>query len=345
MGTLPVPTVFVWHPGSLGDVLLARPAIRALRATYPRHALLLAAQEEIGRLLRNCGEIDGLFSIGHPALADLCAGSHRVQGVVGDALGRCEVAVCWLADQDGRVRQALEALGIPRVIVGSPHDTGVHAVHQADRFLEVLTPQEARSASWEPLHLPEPVVTEGRRRLGAVHRAQGEPCAVIHAGSGSPHKCCAPPLLAELITRLRDRRISPVLVVGPADGDLSARLQDLMPVALPTFQGLDLVGAAGLLAAADLYIGHDSGLTHLAAAVAMPTVALFGPTAVARWAPRGRAVAILSGPPCRCDGWLHIRACEEKPCLSIPVESVLATCHRLLQRRPQDQGVRVTRLP
>lgn len=145
--------------------------------------------------------------------------------------------------------------------------------------------------------------------------------------------------------RLRDGGFFPVLLVGPADGEMSARLQDLLPVPMPSFQDLGLKGAAGLLAAADLYIGHDSGITHLAAALAVPTVALFGPTTAARWAPRGRTVVTLSGPPCHCDGWLHIRACVEKPCLMIPVESVVAACRGVLQRRSQGQEVRVTRLP
>ncbi len=341
----PTPTVFVWHPGSLGDVLMARPAIRALRAAYPRHDLLLAAREEIGRLLHRCDEVDGWFSLDHPALADLCAGSHRVQGAIGEALGRCEAAVCWLTDQDGRVRQALEARGIPRVIVRSPHDIQVQSAHQAERFLETLSSLETGSRSWEALRLPVEVAEEGRRRLGSVRTAQGESCAMIHAGSGSPHKCCAPPLLAELITRLQDRGISPVLIVGPADGEVSARLRDLLPFSMASFQDEDLVAVAGLLAAADLYLGHDSGLSHLAAAVAVPTVALFGPTAATRWAPRGRAVATLSGPPCHCDGWLQIRACREKPCLSIPVESVLAACHDFLRCRPQAKGGQVMRLP
>lgn len=345
MSALPPPSVFVWHPGSLGDVLLARPAIRALRATYPRHDLLLAAQEDVGALLRDCGEVDGLVSLGHQGLAALAAGSDRVDGLVGAALSRCEAAVCWMADQDGRVRQRLEGLGIPRVIVRSPHGVDIQAVHQTQRFLETLSPLEAGVRSRASLRLPVEVAEEGRRRLTSIGVAEGDPCAVIHPGSGSPHKCCASTLLAGLVMRLRDRGVAPVLLVGPADGEVSARLHDLLPVPMPSFQDLDLRGAAGLLAAADLYIGHDSGITHLAAALAVPTVALFGPTMAARWAPRGRAVATLSGPPCHCEEWHQVRACREKPCLVIPVESVLAACRRFLQSRARDREVRVTHLP
>lgn len=334
MGARLPPVVFVWHPGSLGDVLLALPAIRALRTAYPRHDLLLAAQGEIGTVLRACAEIDGVFSIGGQGLADLCGGSAAVRGALGEALGRCEVAVCWLADHDDRVRRALDGLRIPLVVVRSPHASGVQAVHQSERFLETLGPLGAAvPVAWEPLGLPPQAAEEGRRRLRSSRPAEGGPRVVIHPGSGSPHKCCAATLQAERITRLRGGGLSPVLLVGPADGEVSARVLDLVPVPVPALRGLDLAQAAGVLAAADLYIGHDSGITHLAAAVGVPTVALFGPTPAARWAPRGQAVAALTGPPCRCDGWPAIRACLDKPCLMIPVESVLSTCRQGLSCR------------
>lgn len=344
MSTPSRPAVFLWHPGSMGDVLLALPAVRALRRAYPGHELLLVAKEEIGRLLRNCGEVDTLLSGEDQGLADLCAGLDRVQGTVGKALGRCEAAVCWLADRDGRIARSLDTLGIRHVVLRSPNDVAIRAVHQAERFLETLGPLAARVASPEPLRLPVALSEEGRRRLSSLRAAGKGPCVVIHPGSGSPHKCCAPALLAELITGLRHRGAFPVLLAGPADGDAAARLRDLVPATIPFVQGFDLQHAAGLLAAADLYIGHDSGMTHLAAGLAVPTVALFGPTDGERWAPRGRTVRVLTGSPCRCVGWPQVQACTAKPCLVIRVESVLEACCHVVTRLSQDQEVRATRL-
>ena len=59
------------------------------------------------------------------------------------------------------------------------------------------------------------------------------------------------------------------------------------------FEGLEAV--AGLIACADLYIGNDSGLTHMAAALGAPTVAVFGPTDPGTWRPLGRVVRVLRG--------------------------------------------------
>jgi ADP-heptose:LPS heptosyltransferase len=68
------------------------------------------------------------------------------------------------------------------------------------------------------------------------------------------------------------------------------------------FSNLPLDLVAGILSQADLYLGNDSGVTHLAAAVrdaggrATPTVALFGPSDVRLWAPRGPHVRIVQSP-------------------------------------------------
>nr|MBA2253284.1 glycosyltransferase family 9 protein [Nitrospirales bacterium] len=77
---------------------------------------------------------------------------------------------------------------------------------------------------------------------------------------------------------------------------------------------------------ADRFIGHDSGLTHLAACLQVPTVALFGPTDPIRWAPRGSHVRVVTGISCRCQGWEAVRLCDEKPCLQITLEQVISAC-------------------
>jgi ADP-heptose:LPS heptosyltransferase len=58
----------------------------------------------------------------------------------------------------------------------------------------------------------------------------------------------------------------------------------------------DLYELAGWLATARVYAGNDSGITHLAAAVGTPIVALFGPTDPRMWAPRGREVCVIARP-------------------------------------------------
>ena len=59
---------------------------------------------------------------------------------------------------------------------------------------------------------------------------------------------------------------------------------------------LPILMLAGVIQRSRVYLGNDSGVTHLAAAVGTPTLALFGPTSPAVWAPRGEHVGVLHEP-------------------------------------------------
>jgi hypothetical protein len=105
--------------------------------------------------------------------------------------------------------------------------------------------------------------------------------AVIHSFSGSPRKCWPLDRYRELARRLEPHM--PVCwCAGPEDS-----LSDAVRIA-------DLYELACWLAAARVYIGNDSGITHLAAAVGTPVVALFGPTDPRIWAPRGPQVQVIA---------------------------------------------------
>jgi ADP-heptose:LPS heptosyltransferase len=77
-------------------------------------------------------------------------------------------------------------------------------------------------------------------------------------------------------------------VLGPAEEGMR------LPAGARAWRSLPLPGLAAALAACALFVGNDSGTTHLAAACGCPTLALFGPTDPAAWAPRGRAARVLA---------------------------------------------------
>jgi ADP-heptose:LPS heptosyltransferase len=96
--------------------------------------------------------------------------------------------------------------------------------------------------------------------------------------------------------------------------------------------GLSIRLLAGVLSLVDFFLGHDSGVTHLSALLGTPTVALFGPTEPARWAPRGRAVTVMRETPCRCASWDAVRNCRDKPCLELSPSAILAACRTIHTR-------------
>ncbi len=115
----------------------------------------------------------------------------------------------------------------------------------------------------------------------------------LHPGSGSRAKSWPPDRFATLAQELAGPRPW-LLVVGPADSEACGPLLGRRGVVVAAGLAPRILGA--LLARAGLYVGNDSGVSHLAAAFGAPTLALFGPTDPAQWSPVGPAVSVLRSP-------------------------------------------------
>ena len=144
------------------------------------------------------------------------------------------------------------------------------------------------------LHLPAapvPRPTAHEAAAAAAHlRALPEGFLAIHAGSGSPAKNWPTRLFLALARRLSGGR--PWLwVQGPADPAPPPGTPDVVVA-----RNLPLRTLAALLSHAALFVGNDSGVSHLAAAWGTPVLALFGPTRPERWAPLGPRVTCLRAP-------------------------------------------------
>jgi ADP-heptose:LPS heptosyltransferase len=139
-----------------------------------------------------------------------------------------------------------------------------------------------------PLHF-----TDAERR-GAEALAEALPPAflAVHPGSGSPGKNWPLDRFAEAARRLSPGRPW-LLVLGPAEDEVRPPLGAVVARSW----GLRALGAT--LAHAGLFLGNDSGVSHLAAACGTRTLALFGPTDPSQWAPVGPFVATLRAPSAR----------------------------------------------
>ncbi len=153
---------------------------------------------------------------------------------------------------------------------------------------------------WVPrLELPAPVREQGLERLRRAHIQTGARALVglFPGAEWGPSKRWPMPSFAALATELRRRRpgLQEIIVAGPKEVWLAVRVYEesgkIHPVIGPD---LDLAALAGVLAHLDLLVSNDSGPMHLAAALGVPTVALFGPTDPRRTAPAGPGHAVLN---------------------------------------------------
>jgi ADP-heptose:LPS heptosyltransferase len=315
-------TVVILHPGGFGDLLLAVPAIHGLRERFPSRRLLLCGQKEASRFLAECGLVDDSVSVQSTACTALFGGRRPDDPLLLDWLSRCDCAVAWTRDDSGGLAATLQDSGAAVAVVQSPFASTLTGVHQSERYAEIVGVQPP---SIPQVSVPEALKAEAQAYLGS--RAPGRrPVALVHPGSGSRHKCVKPEIILPVLEGLEAEGLEPLLLQGPADGEVIERLLLHVPRRPIVLDGLSVRVLAGVLSEVELFLGHDSGVTHLAALLGTPTVALFGPTDPGRWAPRGSAVAVIKEKPCGCLGWDAVRRCQEKPCLDVSPSAILHAC-------------------
>ncbi len=169
---------------------------------------------------------------------------------------------------------------------------------------------------------------EEARKLLRQYENDGEsrPLWVIHPGSGSPHKNWPWERFLETAEILKNLyQVKPVFLLGPVEQEMGLILNGIQGRGWPVIEGLSLPLLAGVLSHCAGYLGNDSGVSHLAAAVGIPTVVLFGPTDPAFWSPQGPVVRILKPAihcvPCDRE---TMRSCLDKACLNdLEVRQVL----------------------
>lgn len=323
-------SILIIHPGALGDVLLAVPALMWIRAKFPEHRILLLSNEPVGRLLLECGLIDAWMSVQGSLCAALWSGSVPDSMEIRRWLGACDLAVGWMKDLDRGLAVALESYGIGDIRIQSPFSSQLQSRHHSDRFLETLGASRASLNADEPLQLPTPLVEQGRAALVRLGILPDRPLALIHPGSGSRHKCTNAEVLADVIVALNQQGLGTLILEGPADEAVAAQLLRVLPVKPTVLRNRDLSIVAAVMTRAQVYIGHDSGTTHLAARLGVPTLALFGPTNQEQWAPLGAHVVVIRGTPCGCRSWDEVHHCPDKSCLAISVGEILAAVWRIV---------------
>jgi heptosyltransferase-3 len=228
--------------------------------------------------------VDAVLPWDGPEVAALLAGT-VTSGPVARALGEADAVVCY-----SRSAPLIEALVAParRVIHQdpSPPATGPHAARWlAQAVAPLLGGGPAPPREEGLLELTE----EERRHAEAATRELPEGFVAVHPGSGSPAKNWPSTRFVDAARALAGGD-SWLLVTGPAERGVEAPPDAVLARDWP----LRLLGAA--LARAGVFLGNDAGVSHLAAAVGAPTLALFGPTDPALWAPVGPRVKTLRDP-------------------------------------------------
>ncbi len=268
--------VLVARAGALGDLVLLRRTIAALVSAGHRVGLLAPAAPATA--LVGPREVAGAFAWDGPEMAALLAGG-KTGGPVEAAIVAADVVIAYTRSApvldvlEGRARRLV--VRDPAPPPGGPHTSAWLAGALSELGIDACDD-------------PPPLVFTEAETTEAEAATAGLPPAflAVHPGSGSRAKNWPFDRFVDSARRLSSGRPW-LLVLGPAESDVVAPEGALVARALP----LRRLGA--VLARAGSFLGNDSGVAHLAAACGTRTLALFGPTDPALWAPVGRVVRTL----------------------------------------------------
>jgi ADP-heptose:LPS heptosyltransferase len=235
----------------------------------------------------------------------------------------------WLGSQEPAFVTALCRVSAGRAQFFPFRPMGTQArLHQVDHYLSCLNLRE--EIQREPIVQLRAEAIRWRADFWNGHRLSGRPVLALGAGSGAREKNWP----EEFFLRVADwwRSMTGgavVLPVGPVEEERGGI--ERLSRRCVTASGLPLAQLAAVLGGSDLYLGNDSGVSHLASAVGVRTVVLFGPSNVAQWQPRGKRVTILRRSihcsPCEIP---VMKSCGHRSCLlELSPEEVIQTLRQL----------------
>ena len=291
--------------GGLGDLFVCLPAVRLLRAGFPAAALTLIARAEYGALFRQAGVVDTVVGLDDPRTRTLFSGGGAPGGAGSGRLGGFDLAVSWLK----RPPAGSEGAGPVGEGSGTNHleiayDPGGNETVGEFFYRRTLgdlgerlaaAPDFACCARLPALPSPERPEVQALRA-----RALRRPLAVIHPGSGGERKRWPLDNFLAIAGCLRDKGVNGIFVTGPAEEALDRKVVDTSrSLGWTVLRSPDLLALGRILERADLYLGNDSGITHLAAACGARVLAIFLSEFVEAWRPYGRSRVLSASVPAR----------------------------------------------
>lgn len=272
--------ILVIRGGAIGDFILTLPAIKLLRDAFPDSHLEILGYRHIISLAEMSGYADTTRSIEAAALASFFSRDGDLAPVLVEYLSSFQQVVSYLFDPDEIFARNLRRAGIGSLIVGSPKiGQREHAARQLARPLEQLG-----------LYLADPAAVLQPDEPREVSLS----LVAIHPGSGSKTKNWPIERWLAVALELLESNENLLLVGGEADEECLAQMRAALPNdRVELAKDLPLPELAIRLRNCRLFLGHDSGISHLAAAVGTPCLLLFGPTDPAIWAPANPQVRVL----------------------------------------------------
>ena len=266
------------------------PAIGALRERWPDAHIEVLGYPHVIDLALEPHYANGARSIEASAMAGFFVPKGILEPRLMDYFGSFQLVISYLFDPDEVFADNVRRCGVKQLIRASPRPSELPAAQHYCKPLEALA-----------IYVEHPRPRIYVRPDDQHFADQWQPgldcrrCIAVHAGSGGEKKNWPVEKFAELSRWAVDHLAAELLLVkGEADELVVTALANRLEGRLyRLLHSLRLTQLAAVLERCVAFVGNDSGITHLAASVSVPTVALFGPASIPIWEPQGEHVRVI----------------------------------------------------
>jgi len=287
--------ILVIRGGAIGDFIVTLPALKALREACPHAHIEILGYKHIAVLAENRFYAQAVRSIEYGSLSGFFAKNSELPAELADYFASFDLIISYLYDPDGVFESNLRRCGVKNLLWGPARivEASDHAARQLTRPIEEV--------GITVVDLTEKIfLSEEDRQFGCEFlQTPSQPIIAIHPGSGSREKNWPLQNWIELFSREHwqvENRPSLIVISGEADKAQTAQLERIWKDRnIGLAKNLPLPHLAAVLEHS-IFVGHDSGISHLAAAAGANCILLFGPTDPNVWAPRNENVQILRAP-------------------------------------------------
>lgn len=296
----------VIFPGALGDFLCLLPALEVIARSAD---VDLYACSEFGDLVPQGITV---YSLERYEIRRLFNPGADQEMRVRNFFSRYDRAYSWLGSREPVFVQNLQEIATTRTAI-FPFQSHAGGMHQTEYYMSCL----GRNSPTQPVVELRAEARAWCEDFWLRHSLTGRAVLVMAPGSGAREKNWPVSYYQTVARWWRRRSSGSVLVlIGPVEEERGG--MELLRDEAFQVRNLTLAQVSALLARSDFYLGNDNGISHLAASVGTPVVALFGPSDVRQWAPRGPQVVVLSrGEECAPCAIATMKSCSHRNCLTL----------------------------
>ena len=305
--------ILIIKPSSLGDIVLTLPALTALRKSFPDAKISWLIRPEFAPLLENNPHLTDIIAFDrkllgkawfHPyAFASLLSLISRLRRSKFDAVIDLQglfrtASLAWLSGCKKRFGMA-NARELAHVFYTHKVDQDEYCIHLVDYYLKIIQTAGAFETQVQFILPQDPIAADAISSLLTSLGVRPDNYAVFVPGSAHTDKCWPIQRFAALADKISSRFHLPTVAVGTAsEKDTVESLKNLANVPIANLAGqTSLSELVALLKAARLVVSNDTGPGHIAAALAVPLVMIFGRSNPARVAPYSRPQCVVAIEP------------------------------------------------